>query len=162
MRSSCGIRAWPESVAALSRLREIHNLQTTGVAKMRGMSSTEAPALDVILRDGTTLRLRPPSAADGDALVTFFARLSERSLYLRFHGARRIGSELAEPFLDPDWDDRGALIGTQARADGERVVALASYSRLRDPAVAEVAFAVADDLQGRGVGTRLLERLADR
>jgi acetyl coenzyme A synthetase (ADP forming)-like protein len=34
--------------------------------------------------------------------------------------------------------------------------------RLRDPAVAESAFAVADDEQRRGIGTRLLERLAER
>jgi acyl-CoA synthetase (NDP forming) len=44
----------------------------------------------------------------------------------------------------------------------ERIVALASWVRLRDPAAAEVAFAVADDLQGKGLGTRLLERLAAR
>ena len=41
-------------------------------------------------------------------------------------------------------------------------MALASYVRLRDPSVAEVAFTVADDHQGRGVGPRLLEQLADR
>jgi GNAT superfamily N-acetyltransferase len=40
------------------------------------------------------------------------------------------------------------------------VVALAVYARLRDPTQAEVAFAVADEFQGRGIGTRMLERLA--
>ena len=43
-----------------------------------------------------------------------------------------------------------------------RIVALASYVRLRDPATAEIAFAVADEEQGRGIGTRLLEQLAER
>ena len=37
---------------------------------------------------------------------------------------------------------------------------MATYDRLRDPAAAEVSFAVADELQGRGIGTRLLEQLA--
>ena len=41
-------------------------------------------------------------------------------------------------------------------------MAVASYVRLRDPAIAEAAFAVADAHQRRGIGTRLLERLADR
>jgi acyl-CoA synthetase (NDP forming) len=41
-----------------------------------------------------------------------------------------------------------------------RPIALATYVRLHDPRRAEVAFAVADELHGRGVGSRLLERLA--
>ena len=44
---------------------------------------------------------------------------------------------------------------------GERVVAVAGYDRLNEPGVAEVAFAVADDMQGRGLATRMLEQLAE-
>jgi len=113
---------------------------------------------DVILRDGSTLRLRPPQGEDADAIVAFFAELSERSRYLRFHGLPAVGRGLVDPWVEPNWSDVGALIGTL----GDRVVALASYARLREPAAAEVAFAVANDLQGRGVGTRLLEQLAAR
>ena len=79
---------------------------------------------------------------------------------MRFHGTLRPGARLIEGDLDPDWDDRGALIGTLVQDGHEQVVALASYARLRDPAVAEVAFAVAERLQRLGVGTRLLEQLA--
>ena len=39
-----------------------------------------AGAVDVILKDGGTLRLRPPSAADEDAVLAFLEGLSERSL----------------------------------------------------------------------------------
>jgi len=113
---------------------------------------------DVILRDGGTLRLRPPSRVDSDALVEFFTALSPESLYQRFHGALRVTPQIVESFLEPDWDERGSLAGTLG--DDGRIVALASYARLRDPASAEVAFAVSDELQGRGVGTRLLEQLA--
>jgi len=120
-------------------------------------------AHDVLLRDGTALRLRAPAAADVDLVLEFFRGLSERSFYLRFHGAPQIRRRLAEPFVDPDWDDRGCYAGVVARADGaEKIVALASYVRLRDETTAEVAFAVADELQGHGVGTRLLEQLAER
>jgi acetyl coenzyme A synthetase (ADP forming)-like protein len=117
-----------------------------------------AEAVDVILRDGTTLRLRAPARSDVDALVAFFAGLSEQSRYMRFHGAVRAEPRIVDPFVDPDWEERGALVGTL----GDAVVALASYARLRDPGSAEVAFVVADELQGRGVGTRLLEQLAAR
>ena len=126
-------------------------------------STAAAAVVDVILRDGSTLRLRAPAHNDAGALVTFFERLSNDSRYLRFHGVRRVDVTLVEHVLDPNWTDRGALIGTLTDAQGdERVVALAEYARLRDPASAEVAFTVADDLQGRGAATRLLEQLAAR
>jgi acetyl coenzyme A synthetase (ADP forming)-like protein len=119
-------------------------------------------AVDVILRDGTTLRLRAPAEDDADALVAFFSALSDRSRYLRFHGIRRVDRTLVEPLLDPEWAERGALVGTFAGETEERIVAVGNYIRLRDPAAAEAAFVVADELQGRGVGTRLLEQLAMR
>jgi acetate---CoA ligase (ADP-forming) len=124
-----------------------------------GTTSSASPdALDVILRDGTTLRLRPPRAGDAAALAAFLDGLSQQSLYYRFHGFPTVDEKLVEPFLDPDWHERGHLIGEMEGL----VIALASYVRLRDPAAAEVAFLVADDYQRRGIGTRLLEQLAAR
>jgi acetyl coenzyme A synthetase (ADP forming)-like protein len=115
---------------------------------------------DVILREGTTLRLRAPTGDDADALVAFVERLSPESRYFRFHGLPPIGPRLVEPFLEPDWDERGALIGTVALEGGERIVALGTWSRLRDRSAAEAAFAVDDEFQGHGIGTRLVEQLA--
>jgi acetyl coenzyme A synthetase (ADP forming)-like protein len=117
-------------------------------------------SVDVILRDGRTLRLRPPQRVDIGALVAFFAALSPESRYMRFHGAISLEERHVERFVDPDWDANGALIGTLGDSGDERVVALASWARLRDARTAEVAFAVADELQGHGLGTRLLEQLA--
>jgi acetate---CoA ligase (ADP-forming) len=125
------------------------------------MADAASEVRDVILRTGGTLRLRPPVAGDSEAVLAFLRALSERSVYRRFHGIPALRPETVEPFLDPDWRDRGGLIATMSDdGRGEQVVALANYVRLRDPARAEVAFAVADALQGQGVGTRLLEQLA--
>jgi acetyl coenzyme A synthetase (ADP forming)-like protein len=118
--------------------------------------------VDVMLRDGRSLRLRPPRREDADALLDFFSGLSPRSLYLRFHGMPSIRPELVERVLEPDWTERGALLGTFAEDGDEHVVAVASYERLRDPTVAEAAFSVADEYQRHGIGTRLLEQLARR
>jgi acetyl coenzyme A synthetase (ADP forming)-like protein len=123
---------------------------------MSATATGAVTATDVILRDGSTLRLRAPAAEDADAIVEFFAGLSEHSRYLRFHGFPALGSQLVESVLDPDWQERGALLGSL----GGRIVALANWVRLRDPRSAEVAFAVSDEFQRRGIGTRLLERLA--
>ena len=117
---------------------------------------------DVILRDGATLRLRAPRREDEQELVEFFGALSERSLYLRFHGFPSLGPELVQQLLEPDWVERGALLGTFAEDGREVVVAVGNYERLRDPAAAEAAFAVADPYQRRGIGTRLVEQLALR
>ena len=96
---------------------------------------------DVVLRDGSTMRFEAPRADDRDRLLAFFRQLSDRSVYLRFHGHPAIGAQMAEPILDPDWRERGTLVGTKE----DRVVAVANYVRLRDVRTAEVAFAVADD-----------------
>ena len=109
---------------------------------------------DVILRDGSTLRLRAATAEDVDALVTFFAGLSPESRYLRFQGAALIDRKTVAPFVA---SESLSVVAERATDD---IVAVATFVRLRDPKRAEVAFAVSDALQGRGVGTRLLERLA--
>jgi acetyl coenzyme A synthetase (ADP forming)-like protein len=126
------------------------------------MATVATDAIDVILRDGTTLRLRPPRREDADDLLEFFRELSQRSLYLRFHGFPRLRPEVVEQLLDPNWTERGALVATFAEEGHEKVVAIANYERLRDPKVAEAAFAVADEYQRRGIGTRLVEQLAER
>src|SRR5207342_2090369 len=127
-----------------------------GVATSSVMDAAAQAVSDVVLRDGSTMRLRPPELADADPVLDFFRGLSDHSLYLRFHGHPSVDERLVQPVLEPDWVERGALIGT----NDDRVVALASYVRLRDAHAAEVAFAVADEFQGRGIATRLLERLA--
>ncbi len=124
------------------------------------IEAASARTRDVILRDGRTLRLRPPAASDHERVRQFFAGLSERSRYLRFHGFRDVDDALVRAQLEPDWDELGVLIGELDRDGSPEVVALASYIRLRDRSRAEVAFAVTDELQGHGVGTRLLEQLA--
>jgi acetyl coenzyme A synthetase (ADP forming)-like protein len=125
-------------------------------------TTAHSDAIDVILRDGSTLRLRAPLPSDQQALVRFYRELSKQSLYFRFHGHLTIDESLVDPVLNTDWLERGALLGALMDGGDERVVALANYVRLRDPTTAEVAFTVADAYQGRGVGTRLVERLAER
>ena len=74
---------------------------------------------------------------------------------MRFHGFGRT-ERPAREYAEADGETRVALIGRH----GERIVAAAGYDRLREPGVAEVAFTVADDFQGRGTATRMLEQLA--
>jgi acetate---CoA ligase (ADP-forming) len=110
---------------------------------------------DVLLRDGSTLRLQGSAPADFEDIKAFYDGLPFESRYFRFHGYGRT-DVAARSEAEASGADRLALIG---RYDG-RVVAVASYEGLREPGVAEVAFAVADRFQRRGIGTRMLEQLA--
>jgi acyl-CoA synthetase (NDP forming)/RimJ/RimL family protein N-acetyltransferase len=111
---------------------------------------------DVILRDGSALRLRSPRPDDEPAIKAFFDGLAPESRYMRFHGHGRTDI-VARDYANADGDTRVALIAHL----GDRVVAVAGYDRLNEPGVAEVAFAVTDELHGRGLATRMLEQLAD-
>lgn len=113
---------------------------------------------DVLLRSGATAWLRPIRAEDAPALADFYRRLSPESLYLRFFGAVRIDEARAADICHVDYDDR---FGFVAETSG-RIVAAAHYYRYpQDRERAEAVFAVEDSLQGQGLGTKLLERLAD-
>ena len=117
---------------------------------------------DVILRDGSTVRLRPPLAEEVMPVVEFLRNLSPESYTQRFHGRASIDASLLEGMVDCDWLEQGALIATRAGADGEEVVALGSYDRLRQRDRAEVSFVVSDHLQGWGLGTQVFNQLVAR
>ena len=111
---------------------------------------------DVLLRDGSTLRLQAPTPADFDDVRGFFDGLSADSRFMRFHGYARM-DVAARAAVEARGPDRCSLI---ARHDG-RLVAVAGFDGLREMGAAEVAFAVADDFQRRGAATRMLEQLAE-
>jgi acetate---CoA ligase (ADP-forming) len=112
---------------------------------------------DVVLRDGTTLRLRPLASDDAAALQRFLEQLSPDSVYFRFFNPRP-DPAVVRRLLQADGVNEFALIAEC----GATIVALAQYARFAaDATKAEAAFLVADAMQGRGVGTRLLEQLAE-
>ena len=81
---------------------------------MGAVSTAASDSVDVILRDGGTLRLRPPTSADSEALLEFYRALSSQSLHRRFHGLPNLQPQLVESLLEPDWVERGALLGALA------------------------------------------------
>ncbi len=111
---------------------------------------------DVVLVDGGTVRVRPVRADDEPAVLGLYERLSDESVYLRFFSpVPRPTAVQLERLTSIDYHDRMVLVAELA----DEIVAIARYDRC-GPGEAEVAFTVADDQQGRGLATLLLEHLA--
>jgi acetyl coenzyme A synthetase (ADP forming)-like protein len=109
---------------------------------------------DVVLRDGSTLRLRAPLPEDLQAIADLEKRFGPPDPAERGPGWPPVAERLDEP---EDPRQRLTLLGEA----GGRLVAVARYTRLDAPAdSAFVGIAVIEPLQGRGVGTRILDRLA--
>jgi RimJ/RimL family protein N-acetyltransferase len=115
----------------------------------------------VVLRDGSAVLIRPVRGADAPLLADGFARLSERSRRLRFLGRKTTLTEADLRYLTAvDHHDQEAL-GAMDHVRGGGV-GIARYVRDREnPAAAEIAITIADDWQGRGLGTELLARLSE-
>ena len=112
---------------------------------------------DVIASDGGTVHLRPIVPSDAEALVAFHAGLSIRTRYLRYFSAYpTIPDRDLIRFTNVDHRDRVAFVVLL----GDRIIAVGLYERTAGTDEAEVAFVVADEHQGRGIGSVLLEHLA--
>jgi len=112
---------------------------------------------DVVLRDGSVGHVRAILPSDQEALQRFHSRQSDESIYLRFFAPlRELSSRDLHRFTNVDYRDRVALVVTHR---GE-IIGIGRYDRI-DAHSAEVAFNISDDFQGRGIGSVLLEHLAD-
>ena len=122
------------------------------------MSSPRHHKADVVLRDGSTVHVRPVTAEDAPAVRAFFEDLSPKSIALRFFCSFPDLDRAVRWATEVEDQHRYGLVATSC-ADG-RVVAHAGWERDPDrPGRAEVAFAIADAMQHNGLGTILLGQL---
>jgi acyl-CoA synthetase (NDP forming)/GNAT superfamily N-acetyltransferase len=112
--------------------------------------------VDAIRADGGLVHIRPITAEDRASLGELHARVSDRSIYLRFFSMdRRAADKYLDQLVQATTYEHRALV---AIVDGE-LVGVAGYERL-DATTAEIALLVADNLHGEGIGTLLIEHLA--
>jgi GNAT superfamily N-acetyltransferase len=111
------------------------------------------------LRDGTDVVIRPIRADDKELLRRGFLRLSPESRYRRFFAAKHDLSPAELRYLTEVDGIRHFALGATT-ADGRDGLAVARFIQLDgEPGVADAAIAVADEYQGKGLGSLLFQRL---
>ena len=115
-----------------------------GLSRPRRRPASTTPSIPSAPSTPDTLTVRTLRPDDGPLLDAVLSGLSPRSRYLRFHGPTpRLTAATRRALLD---------------VDGTRQAAVVALDR---PGQAEVAFEVVDARQRRGIGRRLLTRVAD-
>jgi len=111
------------------------------------------------LRDGTRLVIRPIRPSDKAELSAGLSNLSELSRHRRFLSPKvRFTAAELRYLTELDGHDHVALVAHLMDGTG---VGVARYVRMpSDPPTADVAIAVADSMQGRGLGSLMAELLA--
>ncbi len=113
---------------------------------------------EVLLKDGSRILLRPIRPEDTEKWLAFFRRLSQQTKYLRFmRDPGEMGPEDACRFCTVDYQNTFALVAEVQK----EIVAIGRYYRLPGRRSARVAFAIEDAYHGKGIGTRLIEWLAN-
>jgi RimJ/RimL family protein N-acetyltransferase len=112
------------------------------------------------MRDGCSVEIRALRPEDHTQMLAAVSRISSRSLYRRFFGPKKGFSESEKAFfLNVDFTDHVALVATIEQSDRTEIVGGARYV-VAEPGIAEVAFTVIDEFQGKGVGSALMRHLA--
>jgi len=108
-------------------------------------------------RTGLEILLRPVKISDESLLKDFFYSLSDQSLYRRFMSTRKdMPHERLQEYVIIDYTKGMAILAALESNDTEIVVGLSQYWIDEAMHIADVAFAVRDDYQDKGIGGILL------
>jgi GNAT superfamily N-acetyltransferase len=112
------------------------------------------------LRDGSKVEIRALRSEDRADLIAAVDRTSARSLQRRFFGLKRTFTDREVAFfVNVDFVNHVALVAVIDEG-GRSVLAGGGRYIIVEPGRAEVAFAVVDEYQGRGIGKALMQHLA--
>jgi hypothetical protein len=105
----------------MSAVKDNHVAASSGLEKYK---------TTVILRDGSTLYLRPIQREDEERLLALFSRLSPRAICLSFHHVlKQLPKQEARRLCTVDYENAFALVATVGEGVEERIVAVGRYYR---------------------------------
>jgi GNAT superfamily N-acetyltransferase len=113
------------------------------------------------LPDGTPVVIRPVRITDEGALQRVFYSLPDDALYRQAFGILKPSHEELQRLVNLDYEENMAFVAIVHEAEREDLVAMAEYRVNPATRIAEVGFAVRRDWQLKGIGTLLMQRLAE-
>jgi acyl-CoA hydrolase/N-acetylglutamate synthase-like GNAT family acetyltransferase len=112
--------------------------------------------------NGAELLIRPAHAADADALRSLFHLLSPDDVYTRFfRRVRSLSYQDLQTLCNVNHETQVAFLAVTGPRENEVVVGSGCYFLNATTNLAEVAYMVAPDWQGQGLGTALQTRLQE-
>ncbi len=113
------------------------------------------------LKDGTEIFFRPIKPTDEPALSQMLYSLSAQSVHTMYHThTMTFPHKAVQKLTNIDYRNDVAIVGVVPGPAGENIVALAQYSFDPKAQTAEAAFIVHDEWQQKGMGTILMDYLA--
>jgi protein lysine acetyltransferase len=153
------VSGWVGGRDAIASMLEVPPMLDKLLRTARQRLATYLRPIPIRLRDKTELHLRPVLPGDNARIVHGPVEFSGDTLYRRFQTMHRPTPALMTYLFEVDYVHHFVWVLTDG-AEGP-VVADARFVRDEaDPSLAEIAFIVGDEYQGRGVGTMLMEALA--
>jgi acetyltransferase len=114
------------------------------------------------LADGSTITIRPIRPEDAEIVQAFVRGLSEESRYLRFmFSVQELSQNMLVRFTQIDYSREMALIAITNEDDHEIELGVARFATNPDGTSCEFALVIADAMQGKGLGQKLMIALMD-
>ena len=111
---------------------------------------------------GETVTIRPAKPVDERRIREHYYSMDKNDIFLRFfHEKTTFSTSDVEGKSQIDYVKDLTLIAVVGESGFDKVVGVAEYLLLMDSNMAEVAFTVAKDFQGKGLGLLFLEKLAE-
>jgi len=155
VRATADLTGWTGDDDAFDQLIALPGVLAMLIRTARQRLAAFITPIPVELRDGTELLMRPALPGDTLLAASGVVEFSTKTMYRRFMTAREPTQALMDYLFQVDYVNHFVWVVTNL--DGN-IVADGRYVREDyDHTVAEIAFMIADEYQGRGIGSFLMK-----